>query len=201
MLALQHDNFADLRTSISIVVSNIICGTSFLSNVAYSGLYNSFELGPNRFITIYTPALSYILAIQSTTNSYSIHLVLDILSKLYNDIDVDYIQIPFLLSSLPSLLELLKNSDIKLVTEASNALKNISALRCTSLVYTNFLNIIKAQGVSNSKVQEMIKGLFLTLVWFFNQFITSPPTNYFFDVIFANSIEIRQTGRYYLSMI
>lgn len=199
--SLQHDNFADLRVSISTVVSRVINSTSFISADVHAGLYNSYEVFKGLYLIHYTPALDYIEFIQSDGTNLSVQLVLDIISKIYHEIDIDYAVVPFLVKVLPLILTLLRNSDIKIVTGASETLKAVSALRCSDMIYSHLLGFITAQGVSESKVQELIKGLFITMLWYYNQFITVPPVEYFNQLTSSSLVEIRQTGRYYLSMV
>ena len=201
LVAIPHDNFADLRSSIGLVVSKLVSYTSFYSDTPHNSIYSSYEIAPGRYLTYYAPALQYLISIQAQNIPLGGLLILNILGKIHHEADIDVSVLPFLYASLSIVFSLLRNADIKLVAEASDALKSMSAIRVTGPVYDTFLGIISGLGVSDSKVPEMIKGLFLTLMWFYNQFLVSPPVDYFCQVINSNSIEIRQTGKYYLSMI
>lgn len=201
LLSLSHDNFAELRSSIALLVSKILSNTSFISEKEHNSLYVSYKISQDKYLIYYKPALNYLTSISSQNSSLAGLLILNILTKSHHEGDIDAAIIPFILSAFPSIFNLLKNSDIKLVAEASEALKSLSALRITPQIYSQFFALITQTGVSESKVVEMIKGLFLTMLWFYNQFTISPSAEYFYQVLLSNSVEIKQTGKFYLSMV
>lgn len=200
---LPFDIFAELRKSVAEVVSKVICSTFYISSSPSQSLsiYNSLELSANLYINYNSAAQNYILSICQNSDILSQQLILDILSQLHSSSSTDYILFPYLQSSLSTIFSLIRSPDIKQVTSATEVLKSMSALRCTPQVYTPILHYIQSLGTSDSKVQELIKGLLIVMPWYYSQFTITTPLDYFFLVISSGSVEVRQTGKYYLSLI
>ena len=196
--SLPHDIFADLRTSVSRVISKIVVHTSYIDSKA-SLSWPSLQISYSSYLIYQSDLFTYLTFLSSTDTSYSNHLLLEIIQQLYNEAVLDYSVFPLLVFALPELQNLLRHSDIKIVSKASEVLKLVSALRATELLFAQVLALV-SPGF-DSKVQEMIKGLVLTMMWFYNQFLVSAPASYFHSLVLKGNIEVKLAAKFYLSII
>ena len=199
--SLPHDIFADLRTSVSRVISKIVVHTSYVDSQAplASLAWPSLQISSAAFLVYQPDLFSYLEFLSSTDTSYSNHLLLEIIQQLYNEAVLDYSVFPLLLHALPVLQGLLRHSDIKIVSKSSEVLKLVSSLRTTDLLFKQVLALV-SPGF-DSKVQEMIKGLVLTMMWFYNQFLVTSPASYFHSLVLKGNVEVKFAAKFYLSII
>ena len=198
---LPHDIFADLRISVSKVISKIVVYTSWVEINSENQPLHTFAINEKYSLSYHQSVFEYLDFLSSSDTSYSNQLLLEIIQQLYLEVNLEFSLFPLFIHSLPCLLSLLRHPDIKIVTKSSDVLKLLAPVRTTSTLYSQIHKQISSCSVSDSKVQEMIKGLVLTMMWYYNQYLLTPPTAYFFEVVNKGNIEVKQAGKYYLSMI
>jgi hypothetical protein len=200
--ALPHDAFAELRKNVSEAISKVVSATSFISDtLRVNRFYSTLAISSTEFLYYYTPVLGYVERLSQKTDPLSQQLLIDILSQIFSSANIDITVFPFIVKVFPTIVLLLKNPDIKIVTQVSDMLKAICPARCTPALCSLLTDLVTTEGSTDSKVQEMIKGLFLTILWFFNQYTSQPAVLYFCSMIQSNVVEVKQLGKFYLSMI
>jgi hypothetical protein len=180
------------------VISKAVIHTSYVDKHPASG-WESLKLSESHYL-IYQPCLfDYLKFLSNGDTSYSNYLLLEIIQQLYNEAVLDYSVFPLLVYSLNDLQGLLKHSDIKIVSKTSDVLKLLSPLRATKELYS--LILARVTPGFDSKVTEMIKGLMLTMMWYYNQFLVDPPRPFFQDLISKGNLEVKLAAKFYLSTI